>query len=133
MTRIKMALVAVLAAAVTLATAGNAYAGTNALAHYWDANGTLRAKATFEDYGEIVRACDHASDGHSAVAQLQAWIPEFAGYEDYRNEWASGGSGTCSSANINLPEGAPVRIRACIGEAGSRTIIACGNWGEATA
>ncbi|XTZ18211.1 hypothetical protein ACQSSU_12955 [Micromonospora echinospora] len=125
MKRRMMALAAALAAALTLATPGVAYAGTSAAAWY-GSGGVSSAFAYFEDHGEYTEACDYQADGHSAVAHLQAYID--GTYQDYRSVWATGGNNTCSQANDNLNEGQYVRIRACIGEAGPRTIIACGPW-----
>jgi len=123
----RLSIVAVVAAAIALTAAGNAYA--DALAHYWGSGGNLRATATFESYGEVLRVCDNAADGHSAVAQLEYYIPENAGWDEWDRVWATSGNGTCNSMNLSMNENLPVRLRACIGEAGTRTIIACGNWG----
>lgn len=129
----RMAVFVALAAALTLTTPGSAYAGTGALTHYWDGNGSIRAGATFDDFSETVDACDWADDGQSAVAQLEMWSAASGSYVEHRSAWADLGPGTCSRAFASLVEGHPLRLRACVGEAGPRTIIACGNWVNATA
>lgn len=77
--------------------------------------------ATFFSDGDRLVVCDRAQDGRAAIGQLR-W---FGG--TWRTNRADG-EGDCSNATGNIPEGTPIRVRACLAANGAIVPGSCGDW-----
>jgi hypothetical protein len=80
------------------------------------------SRVTFTSYGEIFKVYDQVGDGHSAVAVY--WLPDGSSHLI----WNPNGNGTTVTVNLELPEGSWITYRACLGEYGTKTLVAgsCG-------
>ncbi|MCR1784101.1 hypothetical protein KVF89_16290 [Nocardioides carbamazepini] len=110
-------------------TPAASFAGTSQFAKYQSFQGNCtganyEAWAYFEQSGDKVTATDMCVDGHSAVTKWKA-----GNLGDPKLLWASGGAGdSVTISRPEIPEGADVFIKACIGEFGSKTVIDCTEW-----
>lgn len=92
---------------------------------------TRGAAAWFKHDGDVIWSRDLKADGHSAVVRV--YVPS-AGIA--QNLWNSNGSGSTRSQIYGeaIPEGSVVYYQACIGEYGTKEIIACTpGWASAVA
>jgi hypothetical protein len=80
-------------------------------------------KATFVTEGEHLYVCDNKSDGHSAVAEYQR--TDVPGQNN--QAWNHDGTGTCVDHNMNMPEGATITFRVCLGDFDTRKVMSCGS------
>ena len=80
---------------------------------------TCAAKVTFQSYGELFRIYDQSGDGHSAV--LLYWLSDGTG--PYYG-WNHDGNGTQFNVDLELAEGDWIFYQACLGEYGTRTLVA---------
>ncbi|GDY33398.1 serine/threonine-protein kinase [Gandjariella thermophila] len=86
------------------------------------------ARASFVAYGDHLYVCDNKADGHSAVAWYQR-----SDVPGQNNEaWDNNGSGTCIDHNMNMPEGAKITYRVCVGDYDTRRLLVCSNTITAT-
>ncbi|WP_163510417.1 hypothetical protein [Fodinicola acaciae] len=114
----RFTLTAGLAAAI-LAAGAPAYADSSRCT----SDSGCAGKATFASYGEVFTVYDQKADGHSAA--LLYWLPDGVGPIYV---WNHSGNGTSVKADLELPEGSWVTYRVCLGEYGTKQIIAstCG-------
>jgi hypothetical protein len=84
----------------------------------------------FTNDGDVIHVQDTASDGHSAVAQVEV---DSVGI--YDNLWNPDGYTTIRTYSYGtaVPEGSTVYYRACTGEYGSLTLVSCSGWTHGTA
>lgn len=80
---------------------------------------TCAGRVTFQSYGELFRIFDQQADGHSAV--LLYWLSDGSG--PYYG-WNANGNGTQVNVDLELPEGDWIFYRACLGEYGTRSLVA---------
>ncbi|XKK63285.1 hypothetical protein HFP71_12950 [Streptomyces sp. ARC32] len=104
-------------AAVMLAFGGttSAHAGEDSASYAWAdwsvaPKDTFGGLASFKAYGEILSIKDISSDGHSVVA-----IIDWPGGGRYY-WWNSNGYGTTRKLDLEIPEGKPVGLKACLAE-----------------
>ena len=121
----------------TLASLATALTGaTVAVAPMASASGgigdpTGGSSVSFESYGEKLSVFDTAPDGHSAVGDIERWDGQ--NWQFWDRVWNSNGhSNTPVTANYSFPEGQKVRYRACLGEAGTRSVFQCSQWAPDT-
>ncbi|MDC0710244.1 hypothetical protein POL68_17335 [Stigmatella sp. ncwal1] len=78
------------------------------------------AYVTFNSYGDHFVIQDTASDGHSALVQIDA--------ANLSECWNNNGAGTTVDCNRNFTEGINIRFRACVGEYTTKNVIGCSAW-----
>lgn len=66
---------------------------------------------------------DTASDGHSAVAHIYNYNTG-----NYSTCWNSQGAGTSKTCDRSFANGINIGFRACTGESGPGTLVACSVW-----
>lgn len=79
-------------------------------------SGGCAARAYFVAEGEHLFVCDQTPDGYGAVAQYTR--TDVPGQNNVA--WNRNGSGTCVDHNMNMPEGAKIRFRVCLGDKSGR-------------
>jgi hypothetical protein len=79
------------------------------------------ARATVHPGDGRLTVCDNAEDGHSGVAVVTR--PDGTARTTV---WASDGNGKCADAELRLPDGATVVVRACTGDRPTNRIERCG-------
>jgi hypothetical protein len=109
-------IVAGLVAAFTVAAPTAAFADSSECSV---PSGTCAGKVTFQSYGELFRIYDQSSDGHSAV--LLYWLSDGTG--PYYG-WNHSGTGTEVDVDLALAEGDWIFYKACLGEYGTKTLVA---------
>jgi hypothetical protein len=88
------------------------------------ANFTYGASGYFVSDGEHLHVCDDVQDGHSAVAvYTRSDVPG-----QTNTAWDTKGISTCTDHNMNMPEGATIRWKICVGESSSQTWFGCSDW-----
>ncbi|MCP3059830.1 hypothetical protein LXT21_13680 [Myxococcus sp. K38C18041901] len=81
------------------------------------------ATISYDSATDAFRVQDTRADGHSAVAVVyNHQTGSTAGC------WNSNGSGTTAVCDRNYPSNPLLSIRACTGESGPRTLVACSGW-----
>ncbi|MEW2513709.1 hypothetical protein [Streptomyces sp. NPDC046870] len=115
-----------LATAATLITAGPALASGSVCAT------TCASEVNFTSDGEYFTVHDYASDGKSAVGDLQYYYN--GSWHDEGWVWNSNGySGSPVTKNYSIGEGVEVAYIACFGHASTGEIFDCGDWHYDTA
>jgi len=116
------------AVAIVLLSSQAAFAGSNAYARLLDSCGGSYgdAWAYFNADGEIFTAYDNCVDGHSAVTRWKIGTSS-----TIHTLWDHSGAGGGDDATFNgaIAEGVTVRVQACTGEYGDRSIVQCTAWG----
>lgn len=108
------------AAALTILSPTSAWAGTGGC-YFMPGNVGV---GCFEDYGEIFKARDTVSDGHSVVTQWKV-----GSSSTVHSLWDHNGAGNgWVTNNSSIAEGTKVIMRFCVGEYGDRSIISCYGW-----
>jgi hypothetical protein len=103
----------------TQAEAGEAETGTVSEFQVY-ASSRAGAYVTFNSYGDHFVIQDTASDGYSALVQIDA--------ANLSECWNANGAGTSVDCNRNFTEGINIRFRACVGENGTKRVIGCAEW-----
>jgi hypothetical protein len=109
-------IVAGLVAAFTVAAPAPAFADSGQCSV---PSGTCAARVTFQSSGELFKIFDQSADGHSAV--LLYWLSDGSG--PYYG-WNHAGNGTQVNVDLALPEGDWIFYKACLGEYGTKTLVA---------
>jgi hypothetical protein len=89
--------------------------------------GGCAGMAYFVAYGEHLYVCDKQPDGYAAVAEYTR--TDVPGQNNVA--WNRNGSGTCIDHNMNMPEGAKITFRVCLGRSDG-TRFNCGSYLTAT-
>jgi hypothetical protein len=114
--------VATLAIAAGVATDTAAASGTKC-------NPGCEASMEFRSRGEIITVHDLSRDGHSAVGELEVYVNgEWLGHNQATYWNSNGFDGPAERYNESIPDGTPVRYRACKGERGENVFWDCSRY-----
>lgn len=104
----RFAVVGAVAAGLFVLSSGNAWAGTNIISVY-TTDSSPGGLGSFVANGDLTQVCDAQADGYAAVAYLRRWDGPL-----WKTVVANGGSGTCKSESIDIPEGERLTLTICL-------------------